>query len=48
MKGLGEILVAGLVSIGLATALFKPGRTTVAGIKAGGDALNSAFKTVIG
>jgi hypothetical protein len=39
-----QILAAGLVGIGLATALFAPGRQTVGGIKAVGSAGQGLFK----
>jgi len=39
-----QILVGGLVAIGMATALFAPGRQTVAGIKATGTAGQGLFQ----
>jgi hypothetical protein len=44
----GQILAAGLVAIGMATALFSPGRQTVAGIQAGGTAGSGLFKAAEG
>jgi len=44
----GQILAAGLVAIGMATALFAPGRQTVAGIKAGGTAGSGLFNAAEG
>lgn len=43
-----QVLAAGLVAIGMATALFAPGRQTVAGIKAGGTAGSQLFKAAEG
>lgn len=43
----GTILAAGLVSIGLVTAAFGPGRQTVSGIKAVTDGGSKLFGTVI-
>jgi len=42
-----ELLVAGLVSIGLATAVLLPGRQTVAVIKAGTGLLTGSLGTAI-
>lgn len=42
-----KVFVAGLVTIGIITAAFLPGRTTVQGIKAGGDAANGLLGTAI-
>lgn len=42
-----KLFVAGLISIGILTAAFLPGRTTVQGIKAGGDAANGLLGTAI-
>jgi hypothetical protein len=42
------ILAAGLVSIGMATALFAPGRQTTSGIKAAGTAGSSLFNAAEG
>ena len=44
----GQILAAGLVSIGMATALFSPGRQTVSGIKATGMAGSGLFNAAEG
>lgn len=41
------ILISGVVTIGIITALFMPGRRTVEGIKAGGDAATGLLKTSI-
>ena len=43
-----QILAAGLVTIGVVTAAFAPGRQTVAGIKAGGTATSGVFKAAEG
>lgn len=42
-----KVFVAGLVTIGIITAAFLPGRTTVAGITAGGQAANGLLGTAI-
>ena len=42
------VLVAGLVGIGMATALFAPGRQTVGGIKAAGVAGSGLFNAAEG
>lgn len=42
-----RIFVAGLISIGVITALFMNGRTTVAGIGAIGDASSGLLGTAI-
>lgn len=50
MGGFGDIakvFVVGVVSIGLATALFMPGRQTVNAIQAGGTAAQGLLKTSI-
>lgn len=39
MQEIARAFVAGVVAIGMATALFAPGRQTVAGITAGGNAV---------
>lgn len=39
--------ISGLITIGIITALFLPGRQTVAGIKAGGTAAQGLLKTAI-
>lgn len=41
------ILISGVVTIGIITALFYPGRQTVAGVKAGFSGANSLLKTSI-
>lgn len=41
------IFAAGLISIGVATALFLPGRQTVQGIKAAGTAGSGLLNTAI-
>lgn len=43
-----QILAAGLVGIGLATALFAPGRQTIGGIKAVGTAGGGLFRSAEG
>lgn len=47
MKGTGQILVAGLVTIGLATALLSPGRQTIGVTRAGGNAVQGVLSTAI-
>lgn len=42
-----QIFVAGLVGIGMATALLLPGRQTVGAIKATGDAGSGLLGTAI-
>jgi hypothetical protein len=42
-----KILVSGVITIGVITALFLPGRSTVAGIKAGGQAASGLLGTAI-
>lgn len=41
------LFVSGLVSVGIITALFLPGRTTVQGIKAAGTAGSGLLGTAI-
>lgn len=41
------LFVSGLVSIGIISALFLPGRSTVAGIKAAGTAGSGLLGTAI-
>lgn len=43
-----QIFVGGLVAIGMATALFAPGRQTIAGIKATGTAGSGLLATAEG
>jgi len=43
-----QILAGGLVGIGMATALFSPGRQTVSGIKATGTAGAGLFNAAEG
>ena len=43
----GTIFVSGLISIGIVTALFLPGRQTVAGAKAFGQAGSGLLGTAI-
>lgn len=43
----GTIFVSGLVTIGVVTALFLPGRQTVAGVKAFGNAGSNLLGTAI-
>jgi len=43
-----QILAGGLVGIGMATALFAPGRQTVGGIKAAGTAGSGLFNAAEG
>ena len=42
-----QTFVAGLVAIGMATAVLLPGRQTPAVLKAAGGVLSGSFKTVI-
>lgn len=42
-----RIFVAGVITIGVITALFLPGRQTVAGIKAAGGASSGLLNTAI-
>lgn len=42
-----QIAVTGVITIGIITALFLPGRQTVAGIKAGGQAFSGVLNTAI-
>lgn len=42
-----KTLVQGVITIGIITALFLPGRQTVAGIKAGGTAFSGVLHTAI-
>jgi len=48
MQDTVKLFVTGLITIGVITALFLPGRQTIGGIKAAGDAgtglLNTAIK----
>lgn len=48
MSKTAQILAAGLVAIGLATALFAPGRQTIGGIKAAGSAGSGLFRATEG
>lgn len=42
-----KVLVTGVITIGIVTALFLPGRQTVAGIKAAGGAASGLVGTAI-
>lgn len=42
-----QIATTGVITIGIITALFLPGRQTVAGIKAGGQAFSGVLGTAI-
>ena len=42
-----RIFVAGVITIGVITALFMPGRQTVAGIKAVGSSSSGLLNTAI-
>jgi len=42
-----RIFVAGIISIGIITALFLPGRTTVAAIGATGTSASGVLNTAI-
>lgn len=47
MVEMGKIFTQGIITIGIITALFLPGRQTVAGIRAGGDAVSGILRTAI-
>lgn len=47
MSGTLQTFVAGLVAIGMATAVLLPGRQTPAVIKAAGGLLSGSLKTAI-
>jgi hypothetical protein len=47
MTGVLQTFVTGIITIGVITALFLPGRSTVAGIKAAGTASSGLLKTSI-
>jgi len=47
MQDTVKLFVTGLITIGVITALFLPGRQTVAGIKAAGDAGSGLLNTSI-
>jgi hypothetical protein len=47
MSGTLQTLVAGVVAIGMATALFLPGRQTATVIKAAGGAFSGVLGTAI-
>jgi hypothetical protein len=47
VSGALQTFVAGLVAIGIVTAVLLPGRQTPAVIKAGGNALSSSLSTAI-
>lgn len=47
MQDTARIFVAGLITIGIITALFLPGRQTVAGIKAIGSSSSGLLNTAI-
>lgn len=47
MAGILKAGVTGVIGIGVITALFLPGRQTVAGIKAGGQAFQGVLGTAI-
>ena len=42
-----KVLVTGVITIGIITALFLPGRSTVAGITATGQAASGLLGTAI-
>lgn len=42
-----KIFVQGVITIGIITALFLPGRQTVQGIRATGDAMSGVLRTAI-
>ena len=47
MQDTVKLFVTGVITIGIITALFLPGRQTVAGIKAAGDASAGLLGTAI-
>lgn len=47
MMDVARTFVQGIITIGIITALFLPGRQTVAGIKATGTAMSGVLKTAI-
>jgi hypothetical protein len=47
MQDTVKIFVTGVITIGIITALFMPGRTTVQGIKAAGSASSGLLNTAI-
>ena len=47
MNKTGTLFVGGLVTIGVVTALFLPGRQTVQGIKAAGSSGSQLLGTAI-
>lgn len=47
MQDTVKILVTGVITIGIITALFLPGRQTVQGIKASGQAAQGLLNTAI-
>lgn len=47
MMDVVKVAVQGVITIGIITALFLPGRQTVQGIKAGGEAFSGVLKTAI-
>jgi len=42
-----KLFVTGVITIGVITALFLPGRQTIAGIQAGGQAASGLLGTAI-
>lgn len=42
-----KVAVTGVITIGIITALFLPGRQTVSGIKAAGSAFSGVLGTAI-
>jgi hypothetical protein len=42
-----QLFVTGAITIGIITALFLPGRTTIQGIQAGGQAASGLLGTAI-
>lgn len=47
MQDTVKVLITGVITIGIITALFMPGRSTVAGIKAAGGAASGLVNTAI-
>lgn len=47
MQDTVRIFIAGVITIGIITALFMPGRQTVSGIKAAGTASSGLLNTAI-
>lgn len=46
-KGIAETFVGGVITIGILTAVFLPGRQTIGVLKAGGSATTNVLGTAI-